>query len=142
MSIRGKTPAPVGRQRGVRRVLPLRMTFEGTGFERDAQPVAPEPGQGFPVMSITQDEDNLYLRAEVTGIEPAELSISADWQGVSLAGKRRLPRGSGEERGFGFFDCTVALPAEVDAERADAGYCKGILTLTFPKARDRKPQLS
>jgi HSP20 family molecular chaperone IbpA len=118
-------------RKNARRVVPLRITFDSAGCAPGTEPAAPaaEPqSHGFPPMSITQDEENLYLRAEVTGIEPAALSIFADWKGVSLAGKRRLV----------FFDCTIALPAEVDAERADAGYCNGILTLTLPKAGERK----
>ena len=129
MSIRGNLYERSGRQ-NARCVVPLRITFDNAGSDR-AQPAAPAADQqldGFPRVSITQDEENLYLRAEMTGIEPAALSVFADWKGVSLAGKRRL----------GFFDCTVALPAEVDAERADAGYCNGILTLTLPKAREPK----
>jgi len=113
----------------------LRITFDNAGPARAAESARSETEpqtDGFPPMSITQDDDNLYLRAEMTGIEPAALSVFADGKGVSLAGKRHL----------GFFDCTVALPAAVDAERADADYCNGILTLTLPKARAPKPRPS
>ena len=41
----------------------------------------------FPPMNITQDDDNFYLRAEVPGIKPNELSISAVRHRVSLAGR-------------------------------------------------------
>ena len=127
VSIRGNLYERSGRQ-NARCVVPLRITFDNAGSDRASEPAAAatEPlSDGFPPMSITQDEENLYLRAAKTGIDPGALSVFADWKGVSLAGKRRL----------GSFDCTVALPAEVDAERADAGYCNGILTLTLPKAR-------
>jgi HSP20 family protein len=98
----------------------------------------------FPRMNITQDDENLYLHAELPGVDPDQLSISALRNSVSLAGKRVL--GGAQERtrdGLGredrtfdcAFDCTVALPAEVDADRVDAGYCDGILALTLPKAR-------
>jgi HSP20 family protein len=99
----------------------------------------------FPDVSITQDDDNLYLRAEVPGIHPEELSISAARNGVSLAGKRTLPREQGCPNGDtlrteAFFDCTLSLPAEVDAERVDAGYCNGVLTLTLPKWHADEPK--
>jgi HSP20 family protein len=89
----------------------------------------------FPHMSITQDAENLYLHAEITGVDPDQLSISAFRNSVSLAGKRNL-RGVDhcQERGDSAFDCTVALPADVDAERMDARYCNGVLALTLPKA--------
>jgi len=90
----------------------------------------------FPRMNITQDDENVYLHAEIPGVDPDQLSISALRNSVSLAGKRVL-RGAREGLGRAdcAFDCTVALPAEVHADRMDAGYCDGILALTLPKLR-------
>src|ERR1700736_2252709 len=44
----------------------------------------------FPPMNITQDNDNFYVRAEVPGIKPNELSISAVRHQLSLPRKREL----------------------------------------------------
>jgi HSP20 family protein len=52
-----------------------------------------EVGAGvLPALNITQDEDNFYVRAEIPGIKPKELSISAVRNRVSLAGKREIQR--------------------------------------------------
>jgi HSP20 family protein len=92
-------------------------------------------------MNITQDDDNLYLHAEIPGIDPDQLSISALRNSVSVAGKGRLSGASDcQERGDCAFDYTVALPAEVDAERIDARYCDGVLALTLPKAHSSAPE--
>ena len=135
----------------VRRVRPQQPLLDGSPSHFD--PVRRElwrsfgdPAHGvlgaevFPRMNITQDDENLYLHAELPGVDPDQLSISALRNSVSLAGKRVL--GGAQERtrdDLGredcAFDCTVALPAEVDADRIDAGYCDGILALTLPKAR-------
>jgi HSP20 family protein len=143
----------------VRRVRPSRPTFDSPfadlelvrremmrlldGFAGDSR----EVGAGvFPPINITQDNDNFYLRAEVPGIEPNQLSISAVRNRVSLAGKREIKREDGRvsyhrrEREEGSFDRTVTLPAEVDAERIDARYADGILILTLPKAEETKPR--
>ena len=45
-----------------------------------------------------------------------------------------------KERSEGTFNRTVALPAEVDAERVDARYAEGLVTLTVPKAEQAKPR--
>jgi HSP20 family protein len=100
----------------------------------------------FPPMNITQDDDNFYLRAEVPGIKPDELSISAVRNRISLAGKREIQREHErvsyhrKERAEGSFNRTVTLPTEVDAARVDARYADGILTLTLPKAEEAKPR--
>jgi HSP20 family protein len=100
----------------------------------------------FPPMNVTQDDDNYYVRAELPGIEPKELAISAVRNRVSLAGKREIRHEHDQasyhrkERAEGSFNRTVTLPMEVDAERVDARYADGILTLTLPKAEAAKPR--
>lgn len=144
----------------LRRVWPSRPTFERSLSDFDQirhemlrlldtsrNDGAPDPGPGvFPPMNITQDDDNFYLRAEIPGIKPAELSISALRNRVSIAGKREIPREHErvsyhrKERPEGAFDRTITLPLEVDADHVDAEYADGVLTLTLPKAEQAKPR--
>ena len=144
----------------VRRVWPSRPTFENPFADFDSVrremlrlldtvggDTSGDVGAGvFPPMNITQDDDNFYLRAEVPGIQPNELSISAVRNRVSLAGKREIQSEHDrvsyhrKERAEGSFNRTVTLPMDVDAERVDARYADGILTLTLPKAEEAKPR--
>jgi len=144
----------------VRRVWPSRPTFEGSFGEFDqirremlrllgtsGGDAGAEPGAGvFPPINITQDDDNFVLRAEIPGIKPAELSISALRNRVAISGKREIPREHErvsyhrKERPEGAFNRAVTLPVEIDAERVDARYGDGILTLTLPKAEVAKPR--
>jgi HSP20 family protein len=144
----------------LRRVWPSRPTFDSSysDFDQIRREMlrlldaatgggAPDPGAGvFPPMNITQDHDNFYLRAEIPGIKPAELSISALRNRVAISGKREIPREHErvsyhrKERAEGAFNRAVTLPTEVDAERVDARYADGILTLTLPKAEQAKPR--
>jgi HSP20 family protein len=144
----------------VGRVWPSRPTFESPFTDLDqvrremqrlldtfAGDTVADSGAGvFPPVNITQDADNFYLRAEVPGIKPDELSISAVRNRVSLAGKREIPREQErvsyhrKERADGSFNRTVTLPTEIDAQRVDASYADGILTLTLPKAEETKPR--
>ena len=140
----------------VRRVWPSRPTFDSPFDDFDEvrremlrllDSSFGDAGAGvFPPVNITQDDDNFYLRAEVPGIKPDELSISAVRNRVSLAGKREIQPERDrviyhrKERAEGSFDRTVTLPTEVAAERVDARYADGILTLTLPKAEETKPR--
>ncbi len=106
-----------------------------------------EVGAGvFPPMNVSQDEDNFYLRAEVPGIKPNELSISVMRNRLSLAGKREIQQEDElvsyhrKERAEGSFNRTLTLPMEVEAERVEAKYADGILTVTLPKAEEAKPR--
>ncbi len=100
----------------------------------------------FPPMNVTQDDNNFYIRAEVPGVKAADLSISALRNRVSIAGKREIPKESEQvsyhrrERAEGEFSRTVSLPAEVVADKVEARYADGVLTLTLPKAEEAKPR--
>lgn len=140
----------------VRRVWPSRPTFDSPFDDFDQvrremlrlldSSIRDQNAGVFPPVNITQDDDNFYLRAEVPGIKPNELSISAVRNRVSLAGKREIQPEHDrvsyhrKERAEGSFDRTVTLPTEVDAERVDARYADGVLTLTLPKAEETKPR--
>jgi HSP20 family protein len=144
----------------VRRVWPSRPTFDSPFADFDsvrremlrlldsaAGDTFGEVGAGvFPPMNITQDTDNFYVRAEVPGIKPDELSISAIRNRVSLAGRREIQREHErvsyhrKERAEGSFNRTVTLPTEINADKVDARYADGILTLTLPKAEETKPR--
>jgi HSP20 family protein len=144
----------------VRRVWPSRPTFDSPvpaidSVRREmlrlldtvAGDAMRERGAGvFPPLNITQDAENFYVRAEVPGIDPKELSISAVRNRVVLAGRREIQPEHGpasyhrKERPEGSFNRTVTLPTEIDADRIDARYADGILTLTVPKAEEAKPR--
>jgi HSP20 family protein len=146
----------------VRRVWPSRPTFDSPFADFDsvrremlrlldsaagAGDTFGDVGAGvFPPMNITQDNDNFYVRAEVPGIKPDELSISAVRNRLSLAGKREIQREHERvsyhrrERAEGSFNRTVTLPTEIDADKVYAKYTDGILTLTLPKSEEAKPR--
>jgi len=100
----------------------------------------------FPPINVTQDEDNFYLRAEVPGTAADNLSVSALRNRVSLSGKREIPKEHAKvsyhrkERAEGAFDRTLVLPSEVDADRVNARYENGVLSVTLPKAEAAKPR--
>jgi HSP20 family protein len=144
----------------VRRVWPSRPTFDSPFRDFDlmrhemlrlfdaagAEASGSVSAGVFPPMNISQDDDNFYVRAEVPGIKSDELSISVVRNRVSIAGNREIPREHErvsyhrKERAEGSFSRTVTLPTEVDAERVEARYADGLLSLTLPKAEETKPR--
>jgi len=100
----------------------------------------------FPPVNISQDNDNYYVRAEVPGLEPKDLDVSAMGRRLTLSGKREIVtenEGASyhrKERAEGAFNRTVTLPAEFDSCRVEAKYDAGILTVTLPKAETAKPR--
>jgi HSP20 family protein len=104
------------------------------------------PAGVFPPLNVTQDNDNFYVRAEVPGLKPADLSVSALHNRVAITGKRAIPKESDkvsyhrQERAEGEFSRTVSLPGEVADDKVEARYADGVLTLTLPKAEAARPR--
>jgi HSP20 family protein len=144
----------------VRRVWPARPTFDTfrdfDQLRRDMlrtfealtgdHASAPSASGVFPPINVTQDDDSFYVRAEIPGVNAGDLSISALRNRLSISGKREIPKEQDrasyhrKERAEGMFNRTLTLPTVVDADRIEARYADGILTLTLPKAEEAKPR--
>jgi HSP20 family protein len=145
----------------VKRVWPARPTFEGPSHEYDAirrdvlraldmfagdREPRSTPAGVFPPINVTQDAERYYIRAELPGVVASELAISALRNRLTISGKREIAKEHErasyhrKERAEGTFDRTLTLPMAVDADRIEARYADGILTLTLPKAEDAKPR--
>jgi HSP20 family protein len=99
-----------------------------------------------PRLNVSEDDNNFYVRAEVPGIKPANLSVSALPNSLSISGRREIPPQEESvsyhrrERAEGAFSRTVSLPTEIASDKVDARYADGILSLTLPKAETAKPR--
>lgn len=97
-----------------------------------------------PVLDLYQDADTLTLKAELPGVKREDFNLTLHEGNLSISGERRLEKTEGEkgalrnERFFGKFERTIALPFQVDASRVTANYEDGILTVTLPKAEEAK----
>lgn len=102
------------------------------------------PAGVFPLMNVTEDKDNYYVRAELPGIKSDELDISVTGDTLSIAGERRISEEKGDvkyhrrEREAGKFSRIVNLPTQIDTSKVDAKCGDGLLTITMPKAETAK----
>jgi HSP20 family protein len=116
-------------------------------FGRLAESLPTGFGPGvFPLINVTEDNDCLYVRAELPGIKANEIEISATGNSLSIGGERKVaPENEGasyhrRERESGIFRRTISLPSDIDSNRVEANYNNGILTVTLPKAEISKPK--
>jgi HSP20 family protein len=100
----------------------------------------------FPALNITENEDNLYLAAELPGIDPKEIDVTATPDSITLRGERKSPSAGKEvnyhqrEREFGTFRRVIDLPTKIDTDKINASYKHGILTVVLPKTEEVKPK--
>jgi HSP20 family protein len=99
-----------------------------------------------PALDLYEDKDSLILKAELPGLKKENIDISLHESTVTISGERRNEKryeGSEtarEERSFGRFTRTLALPKAVDSGKVKATYRDGILTVTLPKTEEAKPR--
>jgi HSP20 family protein len=100
----------------------------------------------FPLINLTEDADRFYLRAELPGIKPDDLEISATANSIALSGERRIvPENEGaryhrREREAGKFNRVINLPDQVDSDKIEAECRNGVLTVAIPKSQKSKPR--
>jgi HSP20 family protein len=115
--------------------------FGPIGFDASQPfPVAP----AFPALNVWEDDDNLYVEAELPGLKPEDIDASvSEGDQLTIAGERK-PGGEGrplrQECWYGRFSRTVTLPTNVNADEVEASYDGGVLTLTLPKMEEAKPR--
>jgi HSP20 family protein len=91
---------------------------------------------------VTADE--IVIVANVPGVKPEDVEITIEGDSLTIKGQR-LPLAKDvnyvlQERGFGPFQRTLNINVPVDANRAEAHYENGVLTLRIPKAESMKPK--
>jgi HSP20 family protein len=100
----------------------------------------------FPLMNLTEDKDNYYVRAELPGLKADEVDISVTGKTLSIAGERKFPAEDEKaqyhrrEREAGRFSRIISLPAQVDPDKVDAQCAEGVLTVVLPKTETAKPK--
>jgi len=100
----------------------------------------------FPLMNVTEDKDNYYIRAELPGFKADDLEISVTGNTMSISGERKLDvddenaQYHRREREFGKFSRIITLPTQIDTNKVEAHCEDGVLTVTLPKAEEAKPK--
>jgi HSP20 family protein len=92
---------------------------------------------------VTADE--IIVLANMPGVKPEEVEITIEGDTLTIRGERPRPLENVDyvmqERPFGKFQRTLNINIPVDANKAEARYDNGLLTLMIPKAEAAKPKV-
>ena len=100
----------------------------------------------YPAFNLTESKDNLYLRAELPGIDSKKIDISATSDSITIRGERTIAPVGKEvnyhqrEREYGSFRRILNLPVNINTDKITASYKDGVLTVVLPKAEAAKPK--
>jgi HSP20 family protein len=100
--------------------------------------------EGELTVDVYQTPDAIVIKSMIAGVRPEDLDISITRDVVTIHGKREEEK-TIEEEDFitkelywGSFSRTIALPAEIDVDEAEAIEKHGLLILKLPKLDKRK----
>ena len=92
---------------------------------------------------VTADE--IIVLANMPGVKPEEVEITIEGDTLTIRGERPRPLENVDyvmqERQYGKFQRTLNINIPVDANKAEARYENGLLTLVIPKAEAAKPRV-
>src|SRR5262249_6102020 len=91
-----------------------------------------------PRIDVEDTEAEVRVTAELPGLEEKDFQVEVHDDVLTLRGEKheeREDKAKGwRERSYGTFQRAVALPAEVESDRATAEFKKGVLTVHLPKS--------
>jgi len=111
---------------------------------------AAQPGNGhtaemrLPIEAYASDHE-IVVRAAVPGLKPEDVEITVEGDTLTLRGELPQPVAKVNyilaERPWGRFSRTLQLNVPVQADKAEAVFENGLLTLTLPKVEAVRPKV-
>ena len=97
-----------------------------------------------PRVDVTEDNDNLYVHAEIPGVDKKDINVSVTDGVLTISGeKKNETRDENKnyfriERTSGSFSRSFTLPTDVMTDKISAEYKDGVLNITLPKSEEAK----
>jgi HSP20 family protein len=96
-------------------------------------------------LDVYTTPDEIVITASLPGLAPDAVDISIDGDVLTIHGDLRGPLENVDylfqERAYGTFARRLTLNVPVRADKAEAVFEHGVLTLTLPKAEEVKPKV-
>src|SRR5215211_8041876 len=96
----------------------------------------------WPSVEVIQSDKDVRVSAELPGMDEKDVEVLVDNDVLTIRGEKKS---ESEDQGrrfsehyYGRFQRSIALPFEVDEEKAQASFKNGVLTVTIPKSATAK----
>jgi len=122
---------------GFRRATPRRRMFDFEPFWRR------ETGWGaVPAVDVAEKERAYEITAELPGLDDKDIEVNFADGMLTIKGEKKEETEEKKkdfylaERRYGSFERTFPVPEGIDADKIDATFNKGVLTVTLPKTAE------
>ncbi len=96
-------------------------------------------GAFYPSVDVTENGKEIQVSAELPGMDEKDIEVSLGSDSLTIKGEKKdekEDRGKDYyrmERSYGSFSRTIPLPVEIDTDKAEATFKKGVLKIRLPK---------
>jgi len=96
----------------------------------------------YPPINIGEDDENLYVRCEIPGMDIADLDLTLTDSSLVIKGERKPVQGKyyRQERPTGVFQRIINIQAAIDRDAVGATMRDGLLEVVLPKSDESKPK--
>ena len=95
-------------------------------------------GSAWPNLELSETDREIRIAVELPGLKQNDVELSIADGVLTLRGEKKMEREDAErgysERSYGRFERRIALPREVEADKANASFNDGVLLVTLPKS--------
>ena len=97
-----------------------------------------------PSVDVTETKDNLLIKAELPGLEAKDVNVSVSGDILTIKGEKTKEEEEKDEHYYhcerycGSFQRSFRLPVNVQADKVEATFDKGVLKVTLPKEEKAK----
>ena len=131
----------------VREMMTLREAMDRLFDDAFTRPInLRDGGWSAPAVDMYQTDDDVVVKVALPGFKAEEVQINVTGDVLSLRGDLKREQEEKDkawhirEHRWSSFERSIALPTQVKADRANADFENGILTITLPKAEEVKPR--
>ena len=107
---------------------------------------ASRTGNWMPPVDIHETDDAYVLEADLPGMTKDDISLTVLEDRITLTGTRKREK-KHEERGYsryerseGSFERSFRIQGGIDADKVEAQFVNGVLTVKLPKPEEQKPR--
>lgn len=119
--------------------------FGSSAFESPLWGAETAANRLMPAVDISEKQDAFEITAELPGLEEKDLQITLANGNLTIQGEKKAQSEEDNknsyysERYYGSFQRSFSLPQDVDAEKIEARFNNGVLTLHLPRKPEAMP---
>jgi HSP20 family protein len=95
-------------------------------------------------VDVSENDKEIHISAELPGLDEKDIDLTLSGNNLIIRGEKRAEK---EEKGeqfyrketsYGVFHRSIPLPTEVEEDKIEATYRKGVLKIVLPKSPEAR----